>query len=186
MSEIMLSLVPLVLVVLLSFQVFPVALGISGKESLKNTVFPIVILALSQTVLFLAGYYLGGKFMYLLRGYTSTVLFIGFFIIGIRMFMEAFKIRKGERTYELNDQRKVLLAATAQAVNTFLAGLLLYFIPLNIVTVTTLLFAVSLVMTVGGVVVDPGKQSLSFASLLYLISGILIIVSSVYFIFAAF
>jgi len=177
---------PIVLVILLSFQVFPVALGISGKENLRNTILPVVILALSQIVLFLAGYYLGKKFMYLLRDYKSTVLFAGFFIIGIRMFIDAFKIRKGERIYKLNDQRQIILAAIAQSVNTFLAGLLLFFIPLNIVTVSAVLFSASLTMAVGGVVLIPGKQSLSFASLLYLIGGILIVVSSVYIIFAAF
>ncbi len=181
----MLNWLPFLLTVLLSFQVFPVALGISGKENRKNAIFQVLILALSQAVLFLAGFYLGGKFMYLLRDYTSTILFAGFFIIGIRMIVDVFKVRKGERTFQLNDERKVLLAATAQSVNTFLAGLLLYFIPMNIVKVTSVLLGASVIMAIGGALTVPNRQSLSFASLLYLIGGALIIVSSVYFIFAS-
>lgn len=180
----MLALVPILLAVLLSFQVFPAALGISAKESPAKAVLPVLVLILTQAVMFLAGYYLGQKFMYLLRGFSTMVLFAGFFIIGIRMIMEVLKIRRGERTYELKNEKSVFLVAVAQSINTFLTGLLFFFVPVNPVTVTAALLIASSVLAVAGLFAGVTKTNLALASLLYLIAGIFIIVSSVYFIFA--
>ena len=84
----------ILIVISLSFQVFPIALGLSRMD-LKNTIVSVLILSLSQTVFFLLGYYAGEQFMHLLNDYKSTILFAGFFLIGIRMIMEVLRIRKG-------------------------------------------------------------------------------------------
>ena len=180
----MLALVPILLAVLLSFQVFPAALGITTKGSQRRAVLLVLILVLTQAIMFLAGYYLGQKFMYLLRGFPVVVLSAGFFIIGIRMIMEVLNIRKGERTYELKNERSVFFVALAQSINTFLTGLLFFFVPVNPVTITATLLIASSVLAIAGVFAGINKTSLAFASLLYLFAGILILVSSVYFIFA--
>jgi putative Mn2+ efflux pump MntP len=180
----MLAYIPIVLAILLSFQVFPVALGIPGKEAPGKSILPIIILALTQVIMFLAGYYLGEKFMHLLRNHAAMVMFAGFFIIGIRMMMEVLKIRKGQRTYELTGEKSVFLVAFAQSINTFLTGLLFFFIPVDMIIVPVVLLVASLALAAAGAFTGITKTSLAFASLLYLIAGILIIVSSVYFIFA--
>jgi putative Mn2+ efflux pump MntP len=180
----MLAYIPIVLAVLLSFQVFPAALGIPGKETPGKSILPVIILALTQVIMFLAGYYLGDKFMHLLRNHAAMVMFAGFFIIGIRMMMEVLKIRKGQRTYETEGEKSALLVAVAQSVNTFLAGLLLVFLPVDMIIVLAVLLVASLALAAAGAFTGITKTSLAFASLLYLIAGILIIVSSVYFIFA--
>ena len=175
----------ILIVIILSFQVFPIALGISAKDDLKNTILMLVILSISQPAFFFLGYYVGEQFMHLLENFKSIVLFAGFFIIGIRMIMEVLKIRKGERTYHLNDEKGMLLVAVAHSINTFLTGLLLYFIPVDKFLLTLILFVATIIMAISGIMAKPGRLSFSFASFLYLISGVFIIFSSVYFIFAA-
>jgi len=173
------------IVIILSFQVFPIALGVSAKDNLKTAILMVVILSISQPVFFFIGYYVGEQFMHLLANFKSIVLFAGFFIIGIRMIMEVLKIRKGERTYYLNNGKGMLLVAVAHSINTFLAGLLLFFVPTDIFLLTLILFGTTIIMSISGVMAKPGKLSFSFASFLYLIGGVFIIFLSVYFIFAA-
>ena len=101
------------------------------------------------------------------------------------MIMEVLKIRKGERTYNLNDERGMLLVAIAHSINTFLAGLLLFFVPTDIFLLTLILFGATLIMSITGIIAKPERLSFSFASFLYLIGGVFIIFLSVYFIFVA-
>ena len=182
----MLLLLSILIVIILSFQVFPIALGVSATDNLKNAILIVIILLLSQTVFFFIGYYVGEQFMHLLENFKSIVLFAGFFIIGIRMIMEVLKIRKGERTYNLNDEKGMLLVAIAHSINTFLAGLLLYFVLTDKFLLTLILFGATLIVSIGGIMAKPGRLSFSFASFLYLIGGAFIIFSSLYFIFASF
>jgi len=174
----------IIIIISLSFQVFPISLGIA-RVDLKNTIVSVFILSFSQTVFFLLGHYAGEQFMHLLEDYKSTILFAGFFLIGIRMVMEVLRIRKGERTFLITDKNGEVLAAVAHSMNTFLAALLLYFIPVNKLWLAIILYIASALVAVGGMIAKPERLSFTFASLLYLLGGILIIVSSLYFIFAA-
>jgi putative Mn2+ efflux pump MntP len=182
----MLLLISILIVITLSFQVFPIALGVSAKDNLKNAVLMMIILSVSQTVFFVSGYYIGEQFMHLMDNFKSMILLMSFFLIGIRMMMEVLKIRKGERTYETDNVKGMLLLAIAHSVNTFLVGLLFSLVPVNLDLMTALLFSMALIMSIGGITTKPGKLSFSFASLLYLTGGMVMIVSSVYFIFASF
>lgn len=181
----MLTAASILIIIALSFQVFPVALGFSARGNLKNIVLSVLILSLTQTFFFLLGHYAGKQFMHLLNDFKSTIIFAGFFLIGIRMIMEILRIRKGERTFLLTDINSLIFAALAQSMNTFLAALLLYFIPADKHWLALALFVASVVFSLTGIMAKPGRINFLFASLLYLIGGILIIVSSLYFIFAA-
>jgi len=101
------------------------------------------------------------------------------------MIIEVLRIRKGERTFIIEDKNSLLFAALAQSINTFLAALLLYYMPIDKMFLVIILFLSSLVFSVIGITVKPGRLSFSFASLLYLVGGVIIIISSLYFIFAA-
>jgi putative Mn2+ efflux pump MntP len=177
--------VSILIIIALSFQVFPVALGISSKDSFKSVAIYLLVLSVTQTAFFLLGFYAGEQFMHLLDGYKSTILFAGFFLIGIRMIIEVLRIRKGERTYILVDKNSTVFAAMAQSINTFLAALLLNFIPVDKLYLAMILFISSTMIGVVGIKLKAERLSFSFASLLYLMGGVSIIVSSLYFIFAA-
>lgn len=176
----MLETVVTIIIITLSFQVFPVALGIDQSKGLNQTIWFALILLLGQTLLFLVGYIIGDKIMHLLSDFKGTVLFIGFFLIGIRMMLDAFKVRKGERTYYYDETMPVILASLALGINTFLAGILLTLLPFERHWLSVILAIFTLVMIGIGTFMKPGKTSFSIGSLLFFAGGIYMIFSSVY------
>ncbi len=169
----------------LATQIFPVALGISAKKSFFQSLLFTLVLAFTQLFLFWAGLSLGGLFMHWVSSFGGIILFIGFSLIGIRMFMEVFTIRKGERTYSLDSILPVLFASLAQGVNTFLAGLLLslstpiQFQQYGILLVSAYIFAML------GVWLSPTKKYLSLAALFYFLGGLVMLIAGIYLAFFA-
>ena len=109
---------------------------------------------------------------------------MGFSLIGIRMLMEVFHIRKGERTYQVEKTTHVLFAALAQAMNTFLAGLLLTYLAVDI-PIYEILFGFSFLFATLGVWNSASKFNLSLASLFYLLGGLVMLISGIYLAFYA-
>ena len=147
---------------------------------LNQTIWFVLILILGQFILFLTGYLLGQRFMHLMDDFRGTVLFIGFFLIGVRMIVEAFRVRKGERTFALESTKHVLLASLAQGINTFLAGLLFTYLPFERQWLTVILICATLVSSGIGTVIPPGKTGFSMSSFLFMIGGLWMIFSSLY------
>ena len=177
---IMLTTIVVLIILFLSVQVFPVAIGVFIKGNwLKATLF-VVVLSLLQVVAYWLGLKLGSTFMHLMDGFKGVVFILGFLLIGIRMLMETLTIRKGERTYSIDSIGFVILASLAQSMNTFLVGLLFNYIDINEPFTLVLLLTFTIVISAIGVVVEPEKQFLSFASLLYALGGVIMIISSIY------
>jgi putative Mn2+ efflux pump MntP len=182
----MLTTIIVLIILFLSIQVFPVAIGINIKGNwLKATLF-VVVLSLLQAVTYWLGLKLGSTFMHLMDGFKGVVFLLGFLLIGIRMLMETLSIRKGERTYSIDSVGFVVMASLAQSMNTFLAGLLFNYIDVNEIFTVILLLVLTVIIAVVGVILKPEKQSLIFASLLYTLGGITMIISSIYITFFIF
>ncbi len=182
----MLTTIVVLIIIFLSIQVFPVAIGINIKGNwLKATLF-VVVLSLLQVVTYWLGLKLGSTFMHLMDGFKGVVFILGFLLIGIRMLMETLTIRKGERTYSIDSIGFVILASLAQSMNTFLVGLLFNYIDINEQFTLILLLVLTIVIATIGVMLKPEKQSLTFASLLYAFGGVIIIISSIYITFFIF
>ena len=168
------------IIVVLSIQVIPAALGIDPKKDLNLTIWFALILILGQSTLFLIGFLLGNRLMHLMDDFKGTVLFIGFFLIGIRMIMEAFKVRKGERTFTFESTKSVILVSLALGINTFLAGLLFTYLSFERHWLTVILTSATLVSVGIGTVMTPGKTAFTISSLLFLAGGLWMIFSSLY------
>ena len=178
------TIVSILILFLLSFQVMPVALGIDvQKTPFLHVIGSIVFLVLGQLLLFLAGIGLGSRFMHLVSGMSRYVLFVVFFLIAVRFSMEAFRVRKGERTYILGKSVTFILPAVAQAVNTFLAGILFYFLPLDLSSDLLYLALFSLVFSVLFAWIKNKALALPAISLLYMTAGGVLIFVSFYFLF---
>ncbi len=176
--------VSILILFFLSFQVMPVALGIDmKKEVFMQAVSGIVFLVLGQMLLFLLGIALGNSFMHLLAGIKNWVLFVGFFLIAVRFSMESFKIRKGERTYVVGKSSTYILPAIAQAVNTFLAGILFYFLPVNLTRDLIYLALFSFSFSLLFALLKNKRLAFPAVSLLYLVAGSLLMIVSFYFLF---
>lgn len=176
----MLNVIILLVLFSLTLQLFPVALGINYRELKSRAVAYAFILILGQVVLFLLGYMLGERFLYLVEGFKGTVIFIGFSLIGIRMVMEAFQVRKGVRTFVMDNVSTVTLASVAQAVNTFLAGMLLTYLPVERNSLSLALFLFALIVSFTGVVMKPNKEARLLSSLFFMLSGVVILFSGLY------
>jgi len=182
----MLIIIETLIILFLSVQVFPVAIGIDIKRNwLKATMF-VVVLSLLQVVTYWLGLKLGSTFMHLMDGFKGVVFVLGFLLIGIRMLMETLTIRKGERTYSIDSIGFVILASLAQSMNTFLVGLLFNYLNIDEQFTLTLLLSLTIIIAAIGVMLKPEKQSLIFASLLYTLGGITMIISGIYITFFIF
>lgn len=176
--------ISIVILLILSFQVMPVALGIdSHKMNVFHVASGIFLLILGQVLLFMLGILLGDKFMYLMSGFKRFVLFIGFFIIATRMIMEALEIRKGKRTYLLNKANQFILLSIAQAINTFLAGILFHLLIFNLSKDLIYLSIFSLAFSFPFIFIKNEKQSMLAVSLLYMVGGGILGILSFYFLF---
>ena len=178
--------VSIIILFVLSFQVMPVAVGMDAKKTPAfQLISGILFLVSGQMLLFLLGVWLGSHFMHLLIRMKTYVLFIGFFLIAVRFNMEAFKVRKGERTYVAEKASFYIMPAIAQAMNTFLAGILFYYPDLSANLGHNLIYLAvfSLSLTLLFVFIKNQKQALSVISLLYMMGGGLLMVASFYFLF---
>ncbi|PJB55241.1 MAG: hypothetical protein CO098_17320, partial [Bacteroidetes bacterium CG_4_9_14_3_um_filter_41_19] len=169
----------------LAMQPFPVAIGIRVKHHWLNAIPFILLMGLMQTGMFWAGLQLGNFFMHFMDGFKGVVIFLCFALVGIRMMMEAFQIRKGERTYSLDKTVHVFFVSLAQAINTFLVGLIFTYIGYFDLPLYSFLFIFSILFAATGVWLSPSKINLTLASLLYLLGGMVMLSAAVYLAFFA-
>jgi len=163
----------------LSVQVLPVALGIDPKNGFISFGHSLILIV-SQLLFLYVGFLLGNRFLHLLENYKEIVIFMGLFLIGVRMIMDAFKIRKGERTYILDNTTTLIMASVAQGINTLLAGLILSYISFTISQLMFVLLISTFVVTILGVLLKAKKYSYALSALLYSLSGMIMLISSVY------
>jgi len=164
----------------LAFQVFPVSLGTDIKQNFLKSLTIIISLTLMQALMFWLGIIVGKQFLHLSSGYANIVVFIGFFLVGIRIAMESFAIRKGERTYNTNNNQNIVLASVAQSINTFLAGMIFYYFSFGELFLVAIVLMLAALFSLAGSLIKLNKQSLAFSSLAYLLGGAGMVVSSVY------
>ncbi len=179
----MLVTIVFLILIFLSIQVLPVAIGINVNGKPLKAILLIIVLSTVQLLTYWLGLKLGSTFMYLMEGFKTVVVFLGFVLIGIRMLMEVFNIRKGERTYSIDSIGHVALASFAQGINSFLVGLMYYYILINERDTLVTLFAATIVISIIGITMKPGKLTLAFASLLYSLGGLVMLFAAVYFSF---
>ncbi len=180
---IMIDIVFIILLVAFSFQVFPVALGLRAGEPALSTALGAFVLIAIQVLLLWLGYLAGNAFTYLVAGFDKAILFMGFLLIGVRFIMEVFKIRRGERTYQIDNISSAGLAALGQGINTFLLGILCSLIETDILANLIILGISASVLTIAGILSSPHKLTLTFASFLYLTGGIVILFAGAFFTF---
>jgi putative Mn2+ efflux pump MntP len=165
---------------LMGVQVLPLALGFNKKEEKIKIAWYGLVMIMVQLLMFIAGFLTGSRFMHLLNDYIGTVVFAGFFLVGVRFIMEAFKVRKGERTYTLESHATVVLASLAQGINTFLAGILASAIVESRGYLMTVLAVTTFFSVILGIILGPQKPGYSFASMLYFFGGLLLLFGAVY------
>ena len=165
----------------LAVQVVPAGLSLNvGSDRLK-ALMATAIMVVVQTLMLGFGRLLSGSFMHLIAGWANGIVFAVFFMIGIRMIMDAFKIRKGKVAYRLEEPKFMLLTSIAQSINSFLAGMMFYFFGnINFQTSLIAIFLLTTFMILPAIYTVQDRTSRSFASLLYMIGGLIFVFSSFY------
>ncbi len=178
------SLIIILLFAALSVQTAPISLGLNAaKPGVGHLAIRMTLIVLSQLLMLLFGIWLGNRFMYLLDSFGRGVLFAGFFLIAIRFILETFKIRKGERTYAITKDADMIIPSIALSINTFLVGILLYLVPVSPNEALLYLFIFSFVLSMLFAFQSFKRRSYALVSLLYLVSGVVLIGISFFFAF---
>lgn len=164
----------------LGFQVFPVCLGNSFKSDIKQSVQQILIHTAIQLIMLWLGLFLGDRFLYLSEDYQYLIIFIGLLMVGLRISFDSFAVRRGDRTFTTANSQSLILASTAQSINTFLAGIIFSLFNINHILIFSILGLSVLLFSTIASWMKLSKTALTFASLVYILGGIGIVSIAIY------
>jgi len=169
----------------LSVQVVPAGLSYKAEKNKIKGALVAVVMVFVEVMMFGLGKLLGSSFLHLLANWKNGIVFAVFFITGVRMIMDAFKIRKGKVAYRLVEPKFVFLTAVAQSINTFIIGLMFYFFPhIDFKTSLIALSLLSFFMILPSIFTPQNRISLSFAAVLYVLGGGFFVLTAFYLGFA--
>ncbi|PLX05302.1 MAG: hypothetical protein C0595_00195 [Marinilabiliales bacterium] len=164
----------------LGFQVFPVCLGNNFKSDIKQSVQQILIHTAIQLIMLWLGLFLGDRFLYLSEDYQYLIIFIGLLMVGLRISFDSFAVRRGDRTFTTANSQSLILASTAQSINTFLAGIILSLFNINHILIFSILGLSVLLFSTIASWIKLSKTALTLASLVYILGGIGIVSIAIY------
>lgn len=162
----------------LSCNVFPYALGLNkDKDNSTSTyiLYPLC-LGLILGVLFWLGSLLGSTFMHILGNFTYIVVFTIFMMIGARMIMNAYKVRKGTNIFYIETFKTLFVIGIVAGMNVFMIGLgAEYFTTWNFYFPIGIGLG-SIVWSVIGTLLPVTKINVLISSLALFISSLIVIV----------
>jgi putative Mn2+ efflux pump MntP len=168
----------------LAIHVIPPGINVNVGHNRLQAIIATAIVVIIQVVMFGLGKLTGNAFLHLIGDWGKGVVFVIFFLISVRMAMEAFKLRKGEISLSLDNPKLMTLSGVAQGTNAFTVGMMFYYFPqVNFQTSLIALFLLSSFMIMPAIYTDKSKTSLTFVSLLYMIGALIMGVSAVLFLF---
>ncbi len=179
----MLTSVVVIIVSVLAIQCYPVALGFTLKKDPAKVFGFIGILTIIHSLMLYLGFLLGSTFMHLMDGFKTIVMFLGFTLVGVRLFFDVLSIRKGERTFAITSPSQLILVGVAMGINPFLTGLLLNYMEVNIHQLISLMALVTFIVSFIGSLTNLRKVNLYLATLFATLGGIVMVFAAIYFTF---
>jgi len=168
----------------LAIHVIPPGIHLNVGSNRLQALMATAIVAVLQLLMFGTGKLLGGTFLHLIDSWGKGIVFVIFFLVGVRMAMESFKIRRGEIVLRLDNPKLMALTGLAQGIDAFLVGMMFYFFPnINFETSLIAIFFLSTFMIMPAIYTEEKKSSLVFTSLLYMVGSLIFVISSVYLLF---
>lgn len=167
------------LIFALAYNTFPVALGLDrdNRNSLFVNLLYAVIFGLSQGLMYKLGSLLGGEFMYLFVIRYKLAVFAILFAVSIRMFIEAFKIRKGARIFSFDNYIKLIIIAIAAGINTLIVGMAAeYLSPFETLRILFLILA-GFTWSIIGISMNLTRKNIMLSSFLHLTAGIIVLLT---------
>lgn len=168
----------------LAIHVIPPGIHLNVGSNRLQALMATAIVAVLQLLMFGFGKLLGGTFLHLIDSWGKGIVFVIFFLVGVRMAMESFKIRRGEIVLRLDNPKLMALTGLAQGIDALLVGMMFYFFPnINFETSLIAIFFLSTFMIMPAIYTEENKSSLVFTSLLYMVGAIIFVFTSIYFLF---
>jgi putative Mn2+ efflux pump MntP len=168
----------------LAIHVIPPGINLNVGSNRLQAIIATAIVTMVQISMFGLGKLTGDSFLHLIGNWGKGVVFFVFFLISVRMAMEAFKIRKGIINLSLDNPRLMLLTGIAQGTDAFAVGMMFYYFPkINFQTSLIALLLLSSFMIMPAIYTDKTKSSLTFVSFLYMLGSFVLGISAIYLLF---
>lgn len=162
----------------LSYNVFPLALGLNRDRRTPHlvNVFHALVFGLLQGIMYYLGILLGETFMHLFTENFRLVVFGILGAVSVRMFIEAFKIRKGARLFSFDNYVKFVIMGIAAGINTLIIGMTASYLSPFESLMPVLLVAGGFAWSIAGISMNLTRKNIILSSLLHLISATLIFI----------
>ncbi len=168
----------------LAIHVIPPGLHLTVGSNKVQAILATAIVAALQMLMFGFGKMIGGTFLHLVEGMKTGILFFTFFLVSVRMTMEAFKIRKGDVVMRLDNTKLMVLTGVAQGIDAFLVGMMFYFFPaIKLGSTFIVLFLMASFFVIIAIYTGEKKSAYSFTAFLYLVGALTFVFSAFYFLF---
>ncbi len=173
----------LLFIIAVAYNTFPLALGLNRDHRnphLTNLLLATVF-GLIQGVMYHLGALLGDTFMHVFVIRYKWVVFGIMAAVGIRMYMEAMRIRRGERLFSFDNYVKFLMMTVAAGINTLIIGMTAgHFSPFNGL-MPVLLVAAGFSWSIAGISMNVSRTNILLSSLFQMIAAsIILLVAFVY------
>ena len=168
----------------LAIHVIPPGINKYVKSDRLQAIIATAIVVAIQVAMFGLGKLTGGAFLPLIGSWGKGVVFVIFFLVSVRMAMEAFKIRKGIINLSLDNPRLMTLSGVAQGTDAFVVGMVFYyFTDINFQISLIALFLLSSFMIMPAIYAKKKKSNFAFSAFLYMIGSLIFGFLSFYFLF---
>lgn len=178
-------LVYILFIIALAYNTFPLALGLNRDK--RNSHFLNVLLAvvfgLIQAAMYRAGALLGDTFMHLFEEQDQFAVFAILLAVSVRMMIEAFKIRRGERVFSFDNYVKFVMMAVAAGINTLIVGMTYSYLDLFGHFTPAALLAAGFAWSIAGISMNLSRVNILLSSLIQLISAVIILFIGIAYLF---
>ncbi len=167
----------------ISYNVFPLALGLNRDRRTPHlvNVFHAAVFGLLQGIMYYIGILLGDTFMHLLEENYRFVVFGILTAVSVRMFIEAFKIRKGARLFSFDNYVKFMIMGIAAGINTLIVGMTATYLTPFAGLMPVMLVAGGFAWSITGISMNLTRKNIILSSLLHLNSAIFIFIFGIIF-----
>lgn len=172
-------------VLALSYNVFPLALGLNRdrRNSHLLNVFHALVFGLIQGIMYWLGVLLGGTFMHLLEDSQKIVVLGVITAVAIRMVLESLKIRRGERLFSFDNYVKFAVMGIAAGINTLIIGMTASYLSPFGNLLPLLLVIAGFAWSIAGISMNLSRNNIILSSLLHLVGGIYLFIFALLYFF---
>lgn len=120
---------------------------ITYKKGLKIA----IVFAVFQAIMPVLGWLLGVTFKDMIEQLDHWIAFSLLFIIGLKMIVEAIKVKPEDRKFNINNNYVLIMLALATTIDAFVVGISFGFLEVNILKAIIIIGIVTFLFSFGGI-----------------------------------